>query len=36
MMRRMALAETVAHLLYLANQKELVAAGTTPERWRRP
>jgi glyoxylase-like metal-dependent hydrolase (beta-lactamase superfamily II) len=36
MMRRMALAETVAHLLYLTNQKDLVPTGTTPERWRRP
>jgi len=35
-MRRMALTETVAHVLYLTNQKDVVPTGTTPERWRRP
>jgi glyoxylase-like metal-dependent hydrolase (beta-lactamase superfamily II) len=35
MMRRMALAETVAHLLYLTNRKDLVPTGTTEQRWRR-
>ena len=36
MMRRMALAETVAHLHYLAGQKELIPTQAAPEHWRRP
>jgi len=35
MMRRMALAETVAHLNYLTAQKELTRSETDPLRWRR-
>jgi hypothetical protein len=36
MMRRMALAETVAHLIYLSTEKQLVPTATLPETWRRP
>jgi glyoxylase-like metal-dependent hydrolase (beta-lactamase superfamily II) len=36
MMRRMALAETVAHLLYLTTEKQLIPTPTLPEKWRRP
>jgi len=35
MLRRFALSETVAHLHYLAGQRQLVSEGTCPIRWRR-
>jgi glyoxylase-like metal-dependent hydrolase (beta-lactamase superfamily II) len=35
MMRRMALAETVAHLLYLTTEKQLTPTATLPQTWRR-